>query len=277
MSWSIGEDFANHFFKNFDQKNYAVLAKLFRPKSILSFENINRLGTENIVKLFQTFNRKYPLTQHKQTADTLPAPYAKLVFINGRRLDKEHPNIMTGVLFSCTVILKKDSDGAFISNMIYRGESNGQNLLQSDLKTGAHYDLKIGFQFVQHFYKQYDSNVRNLAGVYSDCTFLKYEKDDLKGVEWIMRKLIPGASEQFEKQHKKKLKFRSVTFKTVKHAVEQVNVHPLDNYLLVTAAGRLAPDGSTKPVKFAEVFILQNILKNAKGWKVAVQGFRMIY
>eukprot|EP00472_Partenskyella_glossopodia_P005227 CAMPEP_0197514846 /NCGR_PEP_ID=MMETSP1318-20131121/159_1 /TAXON_ID=552666 /ORGANISM="Partenskyella glossopodia, Strain RCC365" /LENGTH=268 /DNA_ID=CAMNT_0043063049 /DNA_START=105 /DNA_END=911 /DNA_ORIENTATION=+ len=268
MSNDIGAQFAKHFFGLFDKKDYGGLVKLFQNNSILSFEKQNRQGAQKIVELFQAFNQKYSKTQHTFTADTLETPEgSKLIFVTGRRLDNQHQNITNGVLFCCTAILQQSGSSFYVSNLIYRGEAAGINIPSND--------MKVGSQFIQKFYEVYDKDAKNLAGVYTPQTRMKYETDNLQGVQMIMCKLTAGASDEVETKYKRKLQFRSVRFKTVKHDLQMLDIHPGGGKgcLIAQVGGWLAPDGSNKPVKFGEVFILSN----SGGWKVGVQAFRQIY
>jgi len=270
MAAELGKKFTEHLFKLVDAKDYGGLAKLFPKGSISSFEGNNVQG-QDLVKCLQMWNsKKYDKTQHGQfMTDTLPTlDGGNLILITGRRLDKEHPNQEKGCLFACTVVLKKGDSGFYIQNFIYRGDNNGKNVPSKQ--------LGVGMQFAEQFYKIYDSEFKKLSGIYTDQSMMKYEGDEMKGVQQIMMKLIKGSTDKWEEENKgKRLKFKSVRFSSVKHELKSIDIHPGGgkNCLLVLVTGLLDADGGNQPRKFGEVFILAN----AKGWKVACQGFRQIY
>uniref|UniRef100_A0A7S2U4N2 NTF2 domain-containing protein n=1 Tax=Lotharella oceanica TaxID=641309 RepID=A0A7S2U4N2_9EUKA len=263
----LAQEFSKYLFGQIDSKNYEKTKQLFRPQSVMSFEGNNCQGPDKIVGLLKQWNQKYPQTKHEAEADCLPLPDgSKLLLLTGRRMDKDHPNKMKGVLVVCAAVLKKDKNW-WVSNMIYRGEANGKNCPVDS--------LKIGVQFAEHFYKTYDGNHRQLAQAYSDHTIMKYEKDVCKGTQQIMIKLTKGLSDKWEEQKKSKLPFRSVQFETVKHDLRSIDLHPAGGKgcIMIMTTGKIAPDGSQQGCAFGEVLVIHN----NNGWKVAVQGFRQIY
>lgn len=263
----LGAQFAKHFFTLLDSKNYAKMNTLFTKESVISFEGNNCPGPA-FVKLLAKWNQKYPKTEHKFEVDVLPTlDGGNLLFMTGRRRDKDHATVQNGVLFVCSAILRKAGSRYWVNNLVYRGEVNSMNLQKPE--------LKIGSQFVGGFYKAYDQDVKRIANVYTDKTYLKWEKDELKGSRMIVVKLTKGMSHRLEEQHRRKLPFKSVSFSKVQHKVQScdVQIGGGPKCLLVQATGLMCIDGDPKPLRFGEVFLIANV----GSWKVLVQGFRMIY
>eukprot|EP00954_Amorphochlora_amoebiformis_P020741 1341480-Amorphochlora_amoeboformis.AAC.1 len=268
VDWTkIGSQFAQHFIKCLDGKKYGELSKFLGKGTIASFEGNNCQGAEQIIKLLQAFNKSYPNTEHKVSVDVVPiSGDTALLFISGKRRDNKHRKIEEAVCVSSSIILTKTKGGFSVTNWLYRGEKKSANIPSKE--------LEIGGKLTEQFYKLYDENMKQLRPVYNNDTRMKYERDELKGADMIMCKLTPGASDHVEETKKVKLGFRSVRFKSVKHDLQQMDVHPIKNVLLIQVGGMLAPDGSDQPVHFGEVFLWSKV---KDGWKVMLQVFRQIY
>eukprot|EP01068_Selenidium_serpulae_P018714 Selendium_serpulae@DN6481_c0_g2_i1.p1 len=99
--------------------------------------------------------------------------------------------------------------------------------------------VKIGAQFVQHYYTTFASNREGLAGLYSDDSMMTYEDANCKGQRDIITKL------------------KDLKFQKVQHVPIKCDYQPSPNSgVLVFVTGDVSIDDGA-PMKFSQVFNLQ--------------------
>lgn len=117
----------------------------------------------------------------------------------------------------------------------------------------------IGKAFVEHYYREFDSNRANLAALYRDNSMLTFEAEQFLGMQSIMTKLT------------------TLKFQTVQHQPTTIDAQPtLNNGIVVFVTGNLAVDGNVStPLKYAQTFCLYPTPEG--GWYLHNDLFRLNY
>ena len=118
----------------------------------------------------------------------------------------------------------------------------------------------IGKQFVDHYYKTFDSNRAQLHSLYAATSMLSFENEQFQGVDAIIKKLT------------------SLPFSQVKHEIVTTDCQPncTNNGVIVLVTGTLLVDGGAQPLKYAQCFHLVPSPTGA-GYFVANDMFRLNY
>merc|ERR1712137_766725 len=115
----------------------------------------------------------------------------------------------------------------------------------------------IGKAFVQHYYKEFDSNRINLQQLYKEPSMLTFENEQFMGMQTIMQKLTT-------------LQFTSVT-----HQVLTIDSQPTPSGGVLTfVTGKLVVDGSPNPLNFAQTF---HLCPEGASWYIHNDIFRLNY
>ena len=96
----------------------------------------------------------------------------------------------------------------------------------------------IGRQFVDHYYKTFDTNRSQLGALYGANSMLSFENEQFQGPDNIMKKLT------------------SLNFTQVQHQIVTTDCqpNPTNNGVLVLVTGTLIVDGGSTPLKYAQSF-----------------------
>eukprot|EP00930_Biecheleria_cincta_P067862 TRINITY_DN5479_c0_g1_i1.p1 TRINITY_DN5479_c0_g1~~TRINITY_DN5479_c0_g1_i1.p1 ORF type:complete len:144 (+),score=28.93 TRINITY_DN5479_c0_g1_i1:56-433(+) len=99
---------------------------------------------------------------------------------------------------------------------------------------------QVGEQFCQHYYQTFDSNRAGLTPLYGDQSLLTFEGEQFQGAANIVQKIS------------------SLPFQKVQHQIVKCDCHPslADNGVLIFVTGNLVVDDNQNPLKFAQVFKL---------------------
>ena len=94
----------------------------------------------------------------------------------------------------------------------------------------------IGRQFVDHYYKTFDTNRSQLGALYGANSMLSFENEQFQGPDNIMKKLT------------------SLNFTQVQHQIVTTDCqpNPTNNGVLVLVTGTLIVDGGSTPLKYAQ-------------------------
>eukprot|EP00058_Branchiostoma_floridae_P021933 XP_002607423.1 hypothetical protein BRAFLDRAFT_261281 [Branchiostoma floridae] len=113
----------------------------------------------------------------------------------------------------------------------------------------------IGKQFVDFYYKAFDANRSELAGLYRPHSMMTFEGVQLQSAEAIMQKLV------------------SLPFQKVQHVVTTVDCQPTtDGGVLVMVVGQLKTDDDP-PHGFSQTFVLNN---DGSNWFIFSDLFRLV-
>ena len=119
---------------------------------------------------------------------------------------------------------------------------------------------QVGQQFVDHYYKTFDSNRSQLAPLYGSNSMLTFENDQFQGADAIIKKLT------------------SLPFAQVQHQIVTTDCqpNPSNNGVIVLVTGTLIVDGGATPLKYAQSFhIAPN--PNQAGYYCVNDMFRLNY
>ena len=118
---------------------------------------------------------------------------------------------------------------------------------------------EIGTAFIAHFYQTFDTNRAALQTLYNERSLLTYEGKQFMGMQSLMTHLTSGLG-----------------FQTVQHATTTTDCQPTEaNGIVVFVTGKLAVDGSTNPLNFAESFVLMPTPEGS--WYIHNDTFRLNY
>eukprot|EP00735_Rhodelphis_limneticus_P012886 TRINITY_DN6303_c0_g1::TRINITY_DN6303_c0_g1_i1::g.167::m.167 TRINITY_DN6303_c0_g1::TRINITY_DN6303_c0_g1_i1::g.167 ORF type:complete len:150 (+),score=1.48,sp/Q9C7F5/NTF2_ARATH/50.39/5e-35,NTF2/PF02136.15/6.8e-29 TRINITY_DN6303_c0_g1_i1:54-452(+) len=126
---------------------------------------------------------------------------------------------------------------------------------------------QVAKDFVQYYYHVFDTN-RELGPLYSAQSMCTFEGQPFQGAEAIVQKI------------------KSLPFQTVRHDVKTYDAQPAfadplnpssPMGVLVFVNGDVFIDGSTSPVKFAQVFHLKPHPQNPQSYYVYNDMFRLNY
>ena len=117
---------------------------------------------------------------------------------------------------------------------------------------------EIGTAFIAHFYQTFDTNRAALQTLYNERSLLTYEGKQFMGMQSIMTHLTSGLG-----------------FQTVQQTTT-TDCQPTEaNGIVVFVTGKLAVDGSTNPLNFAESFVLMPTPEGS--WYIHNDTFRLNY
>ena len=118
----------------------------------------------------------------------------------------------------------------------------------------------IGKQFVDHYYKTFDSNRAQLGSLYGNDSMLTFENDQFRGADALIKKLT------------------SLPFAQVQHQIVTTDCQPnLSNHgVIVLVTGTLIVDGGATPLKYAQTFHIAPLPNNA-GYICVNDMFRLNY
>ena len=98
---------------------------------------------------------------------------------------------------------------------------------------------QVGQQFVDHYYKTFDSNRSQLGSLYGADSLLTFESEQFRGAQSIIQKLS------------------SLPFQSVKHQIVTADFQPgPNNGVMVLVTGTLLVDDGQNPLKYAQTFQL---------------------
>ncbi|KAB8214934.1 hypothetical protein BDV33DRAFT_195653 [Aspergillus novoparasiticus] len=117
----------------------------------------------------------------------------------------------------------------------------------------------IAQQFVQFYYKTFDENRAQLAGLYRDQSMLTFETSSIQGVAAINEKLT------------------SLPFQKVAHQVGTLDAQPSNEAggILVMVTGALLVDEQQNPMNYTQTF--QLMPDGAGSYFVFNDIFRLVY
>ena len=117
---------------------------------------------------------------------------------------------------------------------------------------------QIGRQFVDHYYKTFDTNRGGLTSLYGSDSMLTFEGEQFQGAENIINKL------------------KSLAFQQVQHQITTADCQPNpgNGGVLVMVTGNLLVDGGTTPLKFAQAF---HLAPTPSGFYCLNDTFRLNY
>ncbi|KAK4130971.1 NTF2-like protein [Trichocladium antarcticum] len=97
----------------------------------------------------------------------------------------------------------------------------------------------IATQFVTHYYSTFDTDRKNLAGLYRENSMLTFEGTQQLGAASIAEKLV------------------SLPFRTVKHEFAEPHAQPTPNGgIIILVTGQLKVDEETQPLGYTQAFQL---------------------
>ncbi|KAK3679287.1 Nuclear transport factor 2 [Recurvomyces mirabilis] len=117
----------------------------------------------------------------------------------------------------------------------------------------------MGEQFVEYYYKTFDSNRADLAGLYGQDSMLTFEAAPCQGVANIVTKL------------------QDLPFQRVEHQVTTLDAQPADTTtgaILVIVSGVLLVEEEKRPMSFAQTFQLK---PREGSYYVFNDIFRLVY
>ena len=118
----------------------------------------------------------------------------------------------------------------------------------------------IGRQFVDHYYKTFDTNRSQLGALYGAQSMLTFENDQVQGADKIITKLT------------------SLPFKQVQHQIVTTDCqpNPSNNGVLVLVTGNLLVDDGATTLKYAQSFHIVP-LPTGQGYFCLNDMFRLNY
>ncbi|KAK3614723.1 Nuclear transport factor 2 [Elasticomyces elasticus] len=116
----------------------------------------------------------------------------------------------------------------------------------------------IAKQFVEYYYKAFDSDRASLAALYGQDSMLTFEATPLQGVGNIIQKL------------------QELPFKEVQHQVATLDAQPADaqGSILVVVSGALLVEAEKRPMSYAQTFQLK---PRDGSYYVFNDVFRLVY
>jgi len=101
---------------------------------------------------------------------------------------------------------------------------------------------EIGEQFVQHYYREFSADRKNVIPLYHDQAMLTYEEKMAQGKDAIGDVLV-----------------NKLSFTNIQHDITKVDVQPtMDSGLIILVTGRLKTD-EDHPHAFSETFLVKQI------------------
>jgi len=116
----------------------------------------------------------------------------------------------------------------------------------------------IAQQFVDFYYKTFDSDRAQLAALYRGSSMLTFEKEPFQGTQSILEKLT------------------NLPFQKVQHRVDTADAQPSNETggILVLVTGALMVDDQPQPMSYVQVFTL---LPESGSYYVQNDVFRLVY
>ncbi|KAL2133716.1 hypothetical protein VTI74DRAFT_1842 [Chaetomium olivicolor] len=115
----------------------------------------------------------------------------------------------------------------------------------------------IANQFVSHYYTTFDSDRKNLAGLYRENSMLTFEGAQSLGAKDITEKLV------------------GLPFQKVQHVYSASDAQPTPNGgIIILVTGHLKVDDEERPLGFSQAF--QLCQDPAGGWFVFNDLFRLV-
>ncbi|ETI21325.1 hypothetical protein G647_07671 [Cladophialophora carrionii CBS 160.54] len=98
----------------------------------------------------------------------------------------------------------------------------------------------MGEQFVEFYYKTFDSDRTQLAALYRDKSMLTFEKEQFMGTQSILEKLT------------------NLPFQKVQHRIDTTDAQPFNEQggILVLVTGALMVDDQQHPMSYVQTFSL---------------------
>ncbi|KAJ2744185.1 Nuclear transport factor 2 [Coemansia sp. BCRC 34301] len=99
----------------------------------------------------------------------------------------------------------------------------------------------IAKQFVEYYYRAFDSDRNSLAALYRDMSMMSWEGTQIRGSKGIVEKIV------------------SLPFKRVAHKVTTIDTQPSlpnVNAVVIVVTGQLLVDEETKPQQYTQMFQL---------------------
>ncbi|KAG0332015.1 Nuclear transport factor 2 [Podila humilis] len=115
---------------------------------------------------------------------------------------------------------------------------------------------QIGAQFVEFYYKTFDTKRTDLAPLYRENSMLSFEGSQTLGAAAIVNKLA------------------SLPFGKVVHQASTTDFQPIGNDILVNVTGALKIDDGEHPQLFAQTFLIKQ--ESASSFYIQNDIFRLI-
>ncbi|KAG0333064.1 Nuclear transport factor 2 [Podila horticola] len=115
---------------------------------------------------------------------------------------------------------------------------------------------QIGEQFVDFYYKTFDSGRAGLAPVYRETSMMSFEGSQTAGASTIVAKLA------------------GLPFGNVAHRIVTKDFQPVGTDIIVLVTGQLLTEGETNPQQFSQTFYLKN---DGGNYFIQNDVFRLIY
>ncbi|KAK3682520.1 hypothetical protein B0T22DRAFT_471332 [Podospora appendiculata] len=115
----------------------------------------------------------------------------------------------------------------------------------------------IATQFVAHYYNTFDTDRKNLAGLYRENSMLTFQSSQCLGVSAIAEKLV------------------NLPFQSVKHQYGGADAQPtLNGGIIILVTGHLQVDGGEHPLGYSQAF---HLTKDAAGqWFIFNDIFNLV-
>ncbi|KAK5224601.1 Nuclear transport factor 2 [Exophiala xenobiotica] len=116
----------------------------------------------------------------------------------------------------------------------------------------------IAQQFVDFYYKTFDTDRAQLAALYRPNSMLTFEKEPFQGTQSILEKLT------------------NLPFNKVQHRVDTTDAQPSNEQggILVLVTGALMVDDQQQPMSYVQTF---NLLSEGGSYYVFNDVFRLVY
>ncbi|KIW60329.1 hypothetical protein PV05_00556 [Exophiala xenobiotica] len=116
----------------------------------------------------------------------------------------------------------------------------------------------IAQQFVEFYYKTFDTDRAQLAALYRNNSMLTFEKEPFQGTQSILEKLT------------------NLPFNKVQHRVDTTDAQPSNEQggILVLVTGALMVDDQQQPMSYVQTF---NLLPESGSYFVQNDVFRLVY
>ncbi|KAK5060035.1 Nuclear transport factor 2 [Exophiala bonariae] len=116
----------------------------------------------------------------------------------------------------------------------------------------------IAQQFVDFYYKTFDTDRAQLAALYKDSSMLTFEKEPFQGTPVILEKLT------------------NLPFQKVQHRVDTVDAQPANEQgaILVLVTGALMVDDQPQPMSYVQTF---QLVQAEGSFFVQNDVFRLVY
>ncbi|KAJ9501251.1 Nuclear transport factor 2 [Exophiala xenobiotica] len=116
----------------------------------------------------------------------------------------------------------------------------------------------MGEQFVDFYYKTFDTDRAQLAALYRPNSMLTFEKEPFQGTQSILEKLT------------------NLPFNKVQHRVDTTDAQPSNEQggILVLVTGALMVDDQQQPMSYVQTF---NLVSEGGSYYVFNDVFRLVY